>query len=84
MNKPLLAVKDRALDSFNAPFMQQTIAQGVRGFKDEINSDPERSNIAKHPDDYDLYHLGDYDEHEGKITPLQPALVVRGKDLVGQ
>lgn len=81
--KPILVVKDRAIDVYNQPFTQTTVAQGVRGFTDEINSDPTRSGVAQHPDDYDLYVIGYYDEQGGTIKPLEaPELVVRGKDLI--
>lgn len=81
--KPILAVKDRALDAYNYPFTQTTVAQAVRGFTDEVNSDPERSGVAKHPDDYDLYVIGHYNDQTGTIIPLDaPELVVRGKDLI--
>lgn len=81
--KPILTVKDRALDIYNLPFTQTTVAQAVRGFTDEINSDPQRSGVANHPDDYDLYVIGHYDETKGTLVPLEaPELVVRGKDLI--
>lgn len=81
--KPILTVKDRALDIYNLPFTQTTVAQAVRGFTDEINSDPERSGIAKHPDDYDLYLIGQYDETTAELIPYETIeLVVRGKDLI--
>lgn len=81
--KPILTVKDRALDIYNLPFVQTTVAQGVRGFTDEINSDPAKSGLAKHPDDYDLFIIGHYDDTTGIIWPLElPELVVRGKDLL--
>lgn len=81
--KPILVVKDRALNVYNLPFTQQTVAQAVRGFTDEVNSDPTRSGVAQHPDDYDLYLIGQYDEQTANIKPLDMIeLVVRGKDLV--
>lgn len=81
--KPILTVKDRALDIYNLPFTQQTVAQAVRGFTDEVNSDPSRSGVAQHPDDYDLYLIGHYDDTTGALHPLeQLELVVRGKDLI--
>lgn len=79
--KPILTVKDRALNIHNLPFTQQTTAQAVRGFTDEINN--QGSALAQHPDDYDLYIIGHYDEVTGTLVPLErPELVVRGKDLV--
>lgn len=83
LNKPIFTVKDRALDVYNLPFTQSSVAQAVRGFTDEINSDPDRSGVAKHPDDYDLYIIGHYDEITGLLIPLERIeLVVRGKDMI--
>lgn len=81
--KPILTIKDRALDIYNLPFVQTTVAQGVRGFTDEVNRDPSQSGVAAHPDDYDLYVIAHYDEVQGVVIPLErPELVVRGKDLI--
>lgn len=81
--KPILVVKDRALDVYGQPMTQETTAQAVRGFTDEINRDSSQSALAQHPDDYDLYIIGHYDAQTGQITPLaHPEMVVRGKDLV--
>lgn len=81
--KPILAIKDRALDVYNLPFVQQSVAQAVRGFTDEVNSDPAKSGIAQHPDDYDLYLIGYYDDVVGKLWAHDELeLIVRGKDLV--
>lgn len=83
MNKPIFVVKDRAIDAYGQPFTQSTAAQAVRGFTDEVNGDKNRSAVAQHPDDYDLYVIGHYDEVKGAIIPLgSPELVVRGKDLL--
>lgn len=79
----MLVVKDRALDTYGMPFVQTTTAQAVRGFTDEVNSDPARSAVANHPDDYDLYIIGHYLEDTGEVTTVKPPeLVVRGKDLI--
>lgn len=82
--KPILVVKDRALDIYGQPMTQETTAQAVRGFTDEANSDPARSAIAQHPDDYDLYVIGHYDPQTATIRPLPagPELVVRAKNLI--
>lgn len=83
VKRPILCVKDRALDTFGNPFVQQTTAQAVRGFTDEVNSDPSRSAVAQHPDDYDLYIIGHYHDETAEITNITPPeLVVRGKDLI--
>jgi len=77
----ILAIKDRQLDAFMRPFFMASIGAAVRGFQDEINRDD--SEMKKHPDDYDLYWLGDWEDHTGKFIPNEiPEQVAIGKQLV--
>lgn len=77
----VVAVRDRALDSFGSPIFVVATGQAIRSFSDEVNN-PE-SPFAKHPDDYDLYQLGMFDQDEGTLVPIgTPKLLVIGKDLV--
>lgn len=81
--KPILVVKDRALDMYGTPMTNETTAQAVRGFTDEANRNDGQSAIAAHPDDYDLYLVGHYEPQTGRLLPLSaPELVVRAKDLI--
>lgn len=80
---PMVCTKDRALDVYASPFAARTTADAVRSFTDEVNSDPTRSAVARHPDDYDLYIIGHYEQETGTLHPMAaPELVVRGKDLI--
>lgn len=75
------AVRDRAVDSFGTPIFVVAVGQAVRSFADEINN--RDSSFAKHPDDFDLYQLGMFDQDEGTLVPIgSPKLVAVGKDLV--
>lgn len=77
----IMAVRDRAVDAFGQPFFVTAIGQAVRSFKDEVNN--AGSSIGNHPDDYDLYHIGDYDDSVGAVSAiLPPAMVAVGKSLV--
>lgn len=81
--KPIVAVKDRAVDNYEDPSAQRSTQDAIRKFKDMINAEPERSPMAAHPDDYDLYQIGEYNEQQGTINPLEhPQLLARGKDLL--
>lgn len=80
MASRILAVRDRAIDAFGQPIFVLAIGQGVRSFADEINRAD--SAFGSHPEDYDLYHIGEYDDATGiliAVTP--PKLVAVGKDL---
>lgn len=80
--KYICAVKDRAADVFGQPFFVAARQVAVRSFQDAVNNRHEPSDISKHPDDFDLYVLGLFDDASGSLQPAQLELVARGKDLV--
>lgn len=75
----LLAVRDKAIEAFGVPFTVVHIGQGNRSFVDEINN-PE-SQMGRHPEHYDLYHIADYDEQTGEIILVEIKLIARGTDV---
>lgn len=83
-NLMIIAVKDRAADMFGRPFYTRTTAEAVRSFTDEANN--KDSQIHKHPEDYDLFLLGTFNEDTGRIEQdvSHPNLIVRAQDLIRQ
>lgn len=65
MKLVMISVKDRALNAFMRPFFAQTKNQAIRMFTDEINR--KDSEMGGHPDDYDLWYLGTWDDETGCI-----------------
>lgn len=83
--KYIYAVRDNAVEAFGTPFFLSGKGEALRSFSDEANSKNENSAIAKHPEDYDLYELGVYDEIDGSIAPhAKPEKIVRAKDTLIQ
>lgn len=79
----VLSVRDRAVDAFGTPIFVQAVGQAVRSFSDEVNR--EGSPFHAHPEDYDLFLIGDYDEQTGTLVPVGvPRQVAIGKDLRSQ
>lgn len=78
----VVAIKDRALDAFMNPFHAQTLGQAIRSFSDEINRKAQDNNMNQHPEDYDLYHLGAFDNTTGRFTneEEQPKQIAIGKN----
>lgn len=64
----VFAVRDRALDAFMRPFFMPTEGMAIRSFQDEVNRKDENNPLAQHPEDYDLYTLGTFDEDRGHFT----------------
>lgn len=76
----MLAIKDRAIDAFQPIFCVRAIGEGIRAFQDAINK--QDNPMSAHCDDYDLYHIGDFDDTTGAISrPHQPEQVAIGKQL---
>lgn len=74
----IVAVKDRALDAYMTPFFVPAIGLAIRSFQDEINRAD--SPMHAHPEDYDLYHLGSFDERDGMLGGGVPRQIAIGKD----
>lgn len=65
----MFSVFDKKASIFFQPFFFRTIPEAIRSFTDEANSDADKSMISKHPDDYALYSLGDFDDTTGDFSP---------------
>ena len=81
----IIAVRDRAVAAFNRPIFVNSIGQATRMFRDEINRDSLQGNeniMFQHPDDFDLYEMGEWDEETGKFSMLEvPRQIAIGKDM---
>lgn len=77
----VVAVRDRASDTFARPFFVPALGVALRGFSDEINRADADNNLYKHPDDYDLYEIGSFDEDTAELIPIKPKMVAIGKSV---
>lgn len=82
MKQVIMAMYDKAAAFYGQPFFTQSRNLGVRAFKDAINGKTD-DQICKHPDDFELYFLGEYDSTMGRFSQPDnfPELVARGSDL---
>lgn len=74
----IAAIKDKAIEAFGTPIFVKTKGMAIRMFLDE-QKNPE-SQMNKHPDDYDLWMLGHYDDNTGVISQTEITVLVRGAD----
>ena len=68
----VISVFDRAAGVFGRPIFVPAVGVGIRSFMDEINRNSPDNNMYAHPDDFDLFHLGFFDEDEGSFLPYNP------------
>jgi len=81
MKLQIVAVRDRAADVFMQPFFVHSIGAAIRSFGDEINRADKDNALFKHPADFDLYHLGEYDDAFAQFETSQPRQIAVGKDF---
>ena len=78
----IVSVKDSAAEAFGRPMYLQSIGVAIRSFTDEVNREDKDNQLFNHPDDFDLYELGVFDDSIGKYELRDnPTVIVRGKDV---
>lgn len=55
----------------------------IRDFKNDIASayGDTGNRLFTNPSDYDLYYLADFDAELGKITPINPTVIAKAKQI---
>lgn len=73
------SIRDSAVNAFMRPFFVTAVGQAIRSFGDEVNR--KDSDMYSHPDDYELFELGLFDDSTGRVTMLpEPRQLARGAD----
>lgn len=77
----VVCVRDRAVQASKQPVFVAHVGGAQRAFSDAANS--KEGEIGAHPDDFELYELGEYNDETMEFTMLdKPRLVCVAKDLV--
>lgn len=80
MRLEALAIRDVKSNCFpQAPFYVLAIGMGVRAFGELVND--RTSEVGKHPADFELYHVGAFDQVEGKLVPREGGVLSLGNGL---
>lgn len=81
MKQKLYAIRDSKGEAYGPPFIQKTHGEAERTFQ-ELSNDG-KSQIAKYPEDFDLYYLGVWDDNAGKIETLDtPMHIVKAINTI--
>jgi len=74
------AVRDSAVDAYGVPVFVRAKGEALRGFMDEVRRVD--SPMNKHPSDYTLFFIGQYDDATGTMQPVSPQQLLRAKDCL--
>lgn len=76
MRTQCFGVFDKKGGVYATPFFCIREGAAIRSFQDIANN-PE-TTVYRHPEDYELFHLGDFDDESGEFSPVRPRFVVNG------
>lgn len=68
----VLCVYDSKAQSYATPMFFRSLGEALRAWDDESNR--QDSMIHRHPEDYSLMELGEYDDQTGKFQEVPVAL----------
>lgn len=81
MIRIVCAARDSATVTFSQPFFVAARGAAVRSFTDAVNNSRDPSDLSNHPEDFELWQLGTFDDVSG-VFENKPEVLVRGKDVV--
>lgn len=80
MQLKIYSVRDQKGGFYNAPIFLRSHGEAERWFHGQTNN--EKSVIMHHPEDFDLYYVGDFDDQKGAIQPLDtPQHIIKAVEL---
>lgn len=68
MKYKIFSIFDSKAECYNTPIFLPTEGQALRIFDDMVNT--QEQEVSKHPEDYTLFCLGEFDADIGLVTPL--------------
>lgn len=68
MKHQVFAVYDAKAENFGMPIYMHNKGEALRAFTDQANDG--QSMISKHPEDFTLFHLGEFESSTGIHVPL--------------
>lgn len=75
------SVYDEKAQSYNLPFFYPQINLAVRALTDSLQN-PD-SIVARHPEDFTLYHIGTFNDLTGKMESfVEPRPVCRATEII--
>ena len=73
------SINDTKAEAWTQPFFVRSNGAAVRSFADACRSDT--TEYGKHPEDYHLYVIGEFDEDTGVLTAIDPVHLIHGANV---
>jgi hypothetical protein len=81
MKKPMFSVYDKVAEQYTVPFLEATDGTALRFIQDQMRKD---IPFARHPQDFRLDRLGQFDEQTGELDQARQAHIIELNQLAGE
>jgi hypothetical protein len=79
MISQVIVVRDLKAEAFGRPMFVPALGSAIRSFTDEVNRNHEDNQMFHHCGDFELFHLGVFNDTDGSFDLLShPKLVITG------
>ena len=83
MKMVIVSILDTAAGAYGRPAYVASEGVAMRQFQDEVNRESDDNQLYRHPDDFQLFYLGTFDDNTGVMDLLaQPKMIARAKDVM--
>lgn len=83
MKLVMCSIRDSKVGAFMRPFFVRSVGEAIRVFSDDVNGKDAESVLRAHPEDFSLWHFGDFDDTvEPHLQALpSPVVLVKAVDV---
>lgn len=79
----IFSIRDSAASSYGRPFFLPSVGVALRTFGDEVNRADLNNPMYQHPEDFELFHLGEFNDESAEFSVFKiPEQIARAKDYV--
>lgn len=79
----IVSILDTAAGAYGRPAYIASEGVAIRQFQDEVNRQSDDNQLYRHPDDFQLFYLGTFDDNTGGFDLLaSPKMICRAKDVM--
>ena len=77
----VIVIRDSAAGAYSQPNFVSSVGAFVRAFGDRIKSGTKDDPMCQHPEDFEAFNLGDFDDNTAEFNlHKSPVSVCRGAD----
>jgi hypothetical protein len=80
MKLNVYSIFDSAAKAYTQPFFMHNDGLAIRAFQDNVNAEQE-NNISKHPDQFTLFKIAEFDDATGQIEAISPRSLGNGLEF---